>query len=230
MSFIVAIDGPTSSGKSTIANLIAKDMGFLYVQTGAMYRCVALEMLRKEVAENDVQSISRLLNNIEINFSKQKERQDVLINSEIVTDLIRTKEITDFTSKIASIDIVRHKLLELQRKMANNSDIVMEGRDIGTNVFPNADIKFFLTAPPLVRAKRKQEELRKIGENHSFLTVLESIYKWDKDAIERKVGALKRADGSIYIDSSQMEIEELKNLMLNNIKESYNKKIDVERE
>ena len=224
MSFIVAIDGPTSSGKSTLANIIANDMGFINIQTGAMYRCVALQMLRENIQLNsNLQCINDLLERIDIEFMKQDEKQIILLNGENVTEEIRKKHITDYTSEVASIKEVRHKLLKEQRKMAGKVDVVVEGRDIGTNVFPNANIKFFLTAKPIVRAKRKQEELKLLGEEIDLLTVLQSIYKWDKDAINRKEGPLKRAKDSIYIDNSEMTTEELKDIMLRQIREKYNR-------
>ncbi len=221
MSFIVAIDGPTSSGKSTISNLISKEMGFVYIQTGAMYRCVALELLKHGIDLEDTEQIGKVLEEIDIHFIRGKDGQNVIMNGEDVTEQIRTKEVTDYCSDVASISEVRHKLLQEQRKMASHSDVVIEGRDTGTTVFPNADVKFFLTASSVVRARRKQQELAALGENLRFIDVLKSVYKWDEDSVKRKEGALKRAKDSIFIDSSEMEVEELKEKMLGIVKEKY---------
>lgn len=224
MSFIVAIDGPTSSGKSTVSNFIAQKLNFEYIQTGAMYRCVALGLLQNNIQLNDEAKIKKMLNNMNIKFLNDRENQIVIMNNKDVTEKIRTKEVTDYTSKVASIILVRHKMLEIQRRMGQNSNVIMEGRDVGTNVFPNANVKFFLTAKPSIRARRKQRELEKIGEKLEFSSVLDSIYKWDKDAIERKEGALKRAKDSIYIDSSEMSIKELEEKMIDIIKQKYKEK------
>lgn len=224
MSFVVAIDGPTSSGKSTISRILAEELGFINVQTGAMYRCVAFELLKNNIRLDEQDKINEILDNIEISFDRKDKNQKVMINGEDVTQLIRTKEVTDYTSKVASISEVRRKMLEEQRKIAQNSNIVIEGRDTGTNVFPDADVKFYLTAKPLIRAKRKQEELRALGQELEIVEVLKSIYVWDADAINRKEGALKRAEDSIFIDNSEMELEELKEKMITEIKERYEEK------
>lgn len=224
MSFIVAIDGPTSSGKSTIANIIAKELGFVYIQTGAMYRCVTLELLNNKVSLSNSEQIRKILERINIYFVKGQKRQRVIMNGKDVTELIRTKNVTDYCSDVASLSEVRHKLLQEQRRMSSYSNVVVEGRDTGTTVFPNADVKFFLTANPIVRAKRKQQELAQLGENLELINVLKSMYKWDEDAIKRKDGALKRAKDSIFIDSSEMSVEELKGKMMGFIKEKNKEK------
>lgn len=226
MAFVVAIDGPTSSGKSTISNLIAKEMGFVYIQTGAMFRCVALELLRNGIELSDERQIGEILDKTDISFLNKEGSQIVIMNGEDVTDEIRTKEVTDYTSGVASISKVRQELLKKQREIAKNKNVVIEGRDTGTTVFPNADIKIFLTAKPMIRAKRKQRELEMLGEKIDITTVLESIYKWDEDAVKRKEGALKKAKDSISIDTTDMEIEELKVKMLGIIKERYHAKDD----
>ena len=224
MSFIVAIDGPTSSGKSTIANIIAKELGFVYIQTGAMYRCVTLELLNNKVSLSNSEQIRKILERINIYFVKGQKRQRVIMNGKDVTELIRTKNVTDYCSDVASLSEVRHKLLQEQRRMSSYSNVVVEGRDTGTTVFPNADVKFFLTANPILRAKRKQKELAQIGENLELINVLKSMYKWNENAIKRKDGALKRAKDSIFIDSSEMSVEELKGKMMGFIKEKYKEK------
>lgn len=224
MSFIVSIDGPTSSGKSTISNIIARELGFVYIQTGAMYRCVTLALLNNKVSLSDSEQIRKILEGINIYFIRGPKGQRVVMNGKDITEQIRTKEVTDYCSDVASLSEVRHKLLQKQRIMASHSNVVVEGRDTGTTVFPNADVKFFLTANPIVRAKRKQKELAQLGENLELIDVLKSMYKWDEDAIKRKDGALKRAKDSIFIDSSEMSVEELKGKMMGFIKEKYKEK------
>ena len=180
MAFIVAIDGPTSSGKSTLAKKLSKELGFLNIQTGAMYRCVAKIMLDNNITLDNLDGIVKILETLKISFKDTKDGQLVYANGKEITSEIRTKEITDYTSKVASILVVRNTLVEMQREMAKNKDVVMEGRDIGTNVFPNADLKIYLTASPKERIKRRLEELEKNGEKYNFQEIAESIYKWDE--------------------------------------------------
>lgn len=221
MAFIVAIDGPTSSGKSTLAKRLSRELGFLNIQTGAMYRCVAQLMMDNEISIDNVEEIVKILKTLEINFKDTKDGQLVFANGKEVTSEIRTKEVTDFTSKVASIQIVRTALVEMQRNMAKKKDVVMEGRDIGTNVFPNADLKIFLNASPKVRIKRRLDELKKNGESYNFGEIAESIYKWDEEAVHRSNGALKRAEDSIYIDTTDLSEDELTKIVVGKIKEKY---------
>lgn len=227
MSFIVAIDGPTSSGKSTLAKNIQNQLGFKNIQTGAMHRCVAKLILDNNIEINDMQEIERILTHLDIELKDTKEGQLVLLNERDVTLEIRTKKITDFTSKVASIPIVRQTLVNMQRKMAEKHNIVIEGRDIGTNVFPNANIKIFLNASPKVRIDRKVKELKKNGEKFDFNEIAESVYNWDRDAINRGNGALKRAKDSIYIDTSNLTIDELTTMVINKIKQKYISEIEL---
>lgn len=221
MAFIVAIDGPTSSGKSTLAKRIAKELGFINIQTGAMYRCVAKQMQDSNIGIEDTKEIETMLKKINISFRGNGDKQIVLLNGEDVTLQIRSKEITDFTSKVASILEVREALVEKQREMAQNRNVVMEGRDIGTNVFPQADIKIYLDANPLERIKRKILELKQNGEEVDELAVANSVYNWDEDAVKRKEGALKKSEDAIYIDSTQLSIDELARLVIGKISEKY---------
>lgn len=229
MSFIVAIDGPTSSGKSTLAKEISNKLGFINIQTGAMYRCVAKNMIDNGIAVDNINEIIKLLNEINIIFKDVDGCQLVFLNGVDVTSSIRTKEITDYTSEVASIEIVRLVLVEMQREMAKRKDVVMEGRDIGTNVFPNADLKIFLNASPKVRIQRRLSELEKNGEVYNFQQIAESIYKWDEDAIHRKNGALKKAKDAISIDTTYMTKEELSEMVIKIINEKYNEKKNEER-
>ena len=227
MAFIVAIDGPTSSGKSTLAKRIAKELGFINIQTGAMYRCVAKQMQDSNIGIEDTKEIETMLKKINISFRGNGDKQIVLLNGEDVTLQIRSKEITDFTSKVASILEVREALVEKQREMAQNRNVVMEGRDIGTNVFPQADIKIYLDANPLERIKRKILELKQNGEEVDELAVANSVYNWDEDAVKRKEGALKKSEDAIYIDSTQLSIDELARLVIGKINEKYIDEVEL---
>lgn len=221
MSFIVAIDGPTSSGKSTLAKNIAKELGFINIQTGAMYRCVAKMMLDSNIELDDTIGIERILQGLDMEFKDTKDGQIILMNNKDVTNEIRTKEITDYCSKVASIEFVRKFLIDMQRDMAKKGNTVIEGRDVGTNVFPNADLKIFLNASPKVRIQRRYKELQKKCVDLDFNEIAESVYNWDRDAINRESGALKKAPDAIYIDSSDLNEKELTQLVIGKIKEKY---------
>lgn len=221
MSFIVAIDGPTSSGKSTLAKNIAKDLGFINIQTGAMYRCVTKLILDSNIKLDDMVGIEKILKELDMEFKDTKDGQRVFVNKKDVTTEIRTKEITDCCSKVASISLVREFLIDMQREMAKGKNVVIEGRDVGTNVFPDANLKIFLNANPKVRVQRKFKELQKNSINLNFNEVAESVYNWDRDAINRENGALKRAPDAIYIDSSSVTEKELTELVVEKIKERY---------
>lgn len=221
MSFIVAIDGPTSSGKSTLAKNIAKELGFINIQTGAMYRCVTKLILDSNIKLDNTAEIEKILKELDMEFKDTKDGQIVLLNKEDVTTEIRTKEITDYCSKVASNLFVREFLIDMQREIAKNRDVVIEGRDVGTNVFPNANLKIFLNANPKVRIQRRFKELQKNSVNINFNEVAESVYNWDRDAINRENGALKRAPDAIYIDSSNLDEKELTQLVIGKIKEKY---------
>lgn len=230
MSFVVAIDGPTSSGKSTLAKIISKELGFTNIQTGAMYRSVAKILLDNNIQIIDIEKISEILGKLDFEFRDTEDSQLVIVNGKDVTSENRTKEVTDFTSEVASIQQVRERLTQLQRNMAQKKNIVMEGRDIGTSVFPNADIKFFLMANANVRIQRKIKELRENGEDYNYQEVAESVYKWDKDAIYRSQGALKRAPDAICIDTSTLTIDDMKNIAINQIieKQKQIKSLELE--
>lgn len=230
MSFIVAIDGPSCVGKSTIAKILAEELDFSYFQSGSLYRCVAFQMKKEGLTTEDEKDIQQMLTDMHIQFRNTKEGQIVLLNGENVTTIIRSKEVTDFSSKVASIQLVRDSVDRKLRRLAYDTNIIMDGRDIGTTLFPNADIKFFLTAHPSVRAKRKQKELAQNGEYQSYEAILESMYIWDYDAIHRKHGALRRAPDSIGIDTSDLTIEELKGIMLEKISQRIQEKEKRESE
>jgi len=210
MSFVVAIDGPSGTGKGTIAGLISKEMGLVNVDTGATYRCVALEALRRGVTLEEKEKIISLVDEIEIDIKRENENQIILLNDEDVSREIRSKEVTGIVSQVSSIKEVRFKLVELQRRLAIGKDVIMEGRDITTYVFPNADVKIYLDAEENERAKRRYKENMEKGIDMTFEEVLQNVKMRDKNDREKEIGALKIADDAIYLDTTEMTIEEVK--------------------
>lgn len=209
---IIAIDGPSGSGKGTIAKEVAKRLGYTYVDTGAMYRCVSLKSLRENLEETDQEEIVNLLKNMDIRLTNDGK---VYMDDEDVSDEIRTMEVTHRVSKISSIIELREVMREKQRDLANKGNIVMEGRDITTEVFPDADYKFYLDASVEERARRRQKQNEEKGIESTYEEVKAAIEERDYDDMHRPVGALTRTDEQIYIDSSNMSIEEVINKMLN---------------
>ena len=208
MSFIVAIDGPAGTGKGTMATILSKKYNLVNIDTGATYRCVTLAMLNKDVSLDDEDGIADILKNIEIELLNEKGKQKVLLNGEDVTEKIRSKEVSANVSPVSSIKQVRLAMGGLQRKMAQGKDVIMEGRDIGTVIFPNADVKIYLDANVEVRAKRRLKQNEEKGIKMSYEEVLENIKKRDKNDIEKEMGALKVADDAVVIDGSDMSIKE----------------------
>lgn len=215
MGKVIAIDGPAGSGKGTIANILAKKYGYTYIDTGATYRCVALSVLRNNIDITDEKSIIDLVKTLNIDFD---ESGKTYLNNEDVSNLIRTKEVSSIVSPISSIVKVREILVDLQRKMANNKDVVMEGRDITTVVFPNADYKFYLDASVDERANRRYIQNQKSGINMSFDEILENIKKRDYNDMNKPVGALKRTEEQIYIDATNLTVDEVVDKIMEYIK------------
>lgn len=209
MSFIVAIDGPAGSGKGTVTKLVGKRMGLINIDTGATFRCVTLAMLNEKININEEEKIIKLLNNMHIELKQENEKQIVLLNGKDVTLEIRSKEVNGYVSPVSTIKIVRDNLLHLQRKMAEGKNVIMEGRDIGTTVFPNANIKIYLDATPEERAKRREKQNLEQGIKCSYEEILQSVKARDKIDSERELSPLRRADDAIYIDSSNMSIDEV---------------------
>lgn len=215
MGKVIAIDGPAGSGKGTIANILAKKYGYTYIDTGATYRCVALSILRNNIDITDEEGIINLVKTLNIDFD---ESGKTYLNNEDVSNLIRTKEVSSIVSPISSIVKVREILVDLQRKMANNKDVVMEGRDITTVVFPNADYKFYLDASVDERANRRYIQNQESGINMSFDEILENIKKRDYNDMNKPVGALKRTEEQIYIDATNLTIDEVVDKIMEYIK------------
>ncbi len=222
MSFIVAIDGPAGSGKGTVANKIANELNLVNIDTGATYRCLALAVLRANVAIDDTEKILQVLDNISIQIQGANNEQVILLNEEDVTQKIRSFEVTQVVSQISAIPEVRLKLVEFQRMLANNKNVIMDGRDIGTYVFPDADVKIYLDASLEERAKRRYEENIQKGIDATYEDVLENIRMRDRQDKSKKIGSLKIAEDAVVIDSSDMSIEEVvsevKNIIKNKVK------------
>lgn len=206
---IIAIDGPAGTGKGTVAKLISKRLNFTYIDTGAMYRCVTLKMIRENISLEESEKIEDLLNRTSISFKNINNEQHVFLDEEDVSTLIRKQNVNELVSEVSSIKLIRIKLVELQRKLGENGNIIMEGRDITTVVFPNADIKIYLDADLEIRAKRRYEELAQKGDEITYEKVLENIKKRDKNDREKEMGALKIADDAIVIDTTNLSIEEV---------------------
>ena len=217
MSIIVAIDGPAGSGKGTIASILSKKCNLVNIDTGATYRCVALACLNNNIDINDTDKIIELSKNINIEMTQDNK---VFLDGVDVTHEIRSKEVTQIVSPISSIIEVRKNMVELQRKMAGNNDVVMEGRDITTVVFPNATYKFYLDASIEERAKRRFEQNKEKNIDMTYEEIVENIRKRDYNDMHKEVGALTRTDDQIYIDTTNLTIDEVVDQMINIIKES----------
>ena len=204
----VAIDGPAGAGKSTIAKRLAKDMGFIYVDTGALYRAIGLYTLRKGVDIHDTEGVINLLPEIQVDIQYVGDEQHVFLNGEDVNGLIRTEPVSMAASAVSAVPEVRTFLLETQRGLARKNSVVMDGRDIGTVILPDAECKIFLTAKPEVRAKRRYDELVAKGVKAVFEDVLEDLKRRDWDDSHREVAPLKLAEDGIEVDTSGLELEE----------------------
>lgn len=209
MSYSVAIDGPAGAGKSTIAKMVAKKLGFIYVDTGAMYRAMALHLLRKGILATDSDAISAACEDADITIQYQNGEQVVLLNGENVNGLIRTEEVGNMASSSSTNGDVRKKLVALQQKLAKTAEVIMDGRDIGTVVLPDADVKIYLTAGSDVRAKRRYDELTAKGISCDLQKIEKDIIERDERDMNREISPLRQADDAVLVDSSYMTIEEV---------------------
>lgn len=224
MSYIVAIDGPAGAGKGTITKLVAKELGLVSIDTGMLYRCHALAILRNNINLSNEKEIEDMLDKIKIELRNENNKQTVFLNGEDVTSEIRMPEISKVVSKTSSILGVREKITNLERKVGyewlkQGKNIIMEGRDITTVVFPEADVKIYLDATPIERAKRRCRQNKRNGINQSFNEVLQSIMERDKNDMNKKVGALKKAPDAIYVDSSKSNVNKIKQKIIKIIKQ-----------
>ena len=218
---IIAIDGPAGSGKSTIAKLVALELGFEYLDTGAMYRMVTLRLVNKKISLEDIRSIEKELKNMKIDILNNR----FFLNNVDVTDEIRTPIVSENVSKVAKIKEIRYKMVELQREISKSKNTILDGRDIGTVVFPNAEIKIYLIADEVERAKRRYSELKNNSEI-SFEDVLKNIIERDRIDSTRVESPLKKAEDAIEIDTTGNTIEEVKEKIVLVIEEYKNKNLN----
>lgn len=219
MSFAIAIDGPGGAGKSTIAKKVAEKLKFIYIDTGAMYRSVALYCIESFISLNDEYKVTKALDEIDINIDYIDGEQRIFLNDIDVTQEIRSNHVAIGSSKVAVIKSVREKLVSIQRNLANGKNVIMDGRDIGTFVLPNAQIKIYLTASVEVRSNRRMKELCEKGENPNIDEIMQEIIDRDTRDMNREISPLKQAEDAIYLDTSNMLEEEVVNFIINLHKE-----------
>lgn len=207
MSFNIAIDGPAGAGKSTIAKKLAKDLGYIYVDTGAMYRAMAYYFLQNQIAPDDLEGITDACKNVDISIEYVNGEQCVILNGENVNGVIRTEEVGNMASATSIYPVVREKLVELQQQLAKKADVIMDGRDIGTVVLPKADVKIYLTASSKVRAERRYKELQEKGVECNLEDIEKDIIDRDYRDMHREVSPLKQAIDAVLLDSSTLDID-----------------------
>ena len=213
MSYNIAIDGPAGAGKSTIARKLAADLGYVYVDTGAMYRAMAYFFIQNNIACDDEKAIAEACKDVDVTIQYKDNEQQVILNGRNVNDFIRTEAVSEMSSKISAIPEVRAKLLSLQRSLAAASNVIMDGRDIGTHVLPNADVKIFLTADAHVRALRRYEEFTAKGIDCTLENVEREVIERDERDMNRAIAPLKQAEDAVRVDTSQMNIDEVVNCL-----------------
>ena len=223
MSFVVAIDGPAGTGKGTITKLVAEELNLINIDTGAMYRCVALAASRKGIKETETEKLEELLNEIDIKLYREDGNIKVFLNGEDVSSRIRENDINNCVAKYAAVKCIRDRMTPMQRKMGENANIIMEGRDIGTVIFPDADVKIYLDASLEERARRRyKQNIEKGITDETYEEVLENIKQRHILETTRKINPLRRADDAILIDTTTLTIEEVKNKVIEIIKEKMN--------
>ncbi len=219
MGFNIAIDGPAGAGKSTVAKKISGEMGFIYVDTGAMFRAIAIYFLRNKVCPEDPEACKEACRHIDVSIIYEEGAQQVLLNGENVTGSLRTQEVGDMASRASVNPDVRGTLLELQRKLARENDVVMDGRDIGTVVLPNAELKVYLTASSRVRAVRRVGELKEKGIEADLDVTEKEIIERDMRDMNREVAPLKQAEDAVLVDTDSMGIEDVCRTLMDLVKE-----------
>lgn len=218
-NYVIAIDGEAGTGKSGLAKSIAEKYNLVYMDTGAMYRCVTLNMIWNNISLDNEEKISKLLDNIKIDMEKEEGEDKFFLNGVEVTKQIREKQVNDLVSQVSHIPIVRERMVELQRKLAKGKKIVMEGRDIGTNVFPNAQVKIYLTASAPERARRRYEQNKKKGIDIPYDEILKNVLFRDNNDKTSSVAPLKKADDAFELDTTNYSIEEVENIVVSKIRE-----------
>ena len=206
--FIVAIDGPAGTGKGTITKIVAEKLGLVTIDTGATYRCITLAMIKKNVKLEEEEKIKEILEKSKIEFKNINGEQHTFLNDEDVSKEIRSNEVNSMVSQVSALKFVRYKMVDLQRKLAEGKDVIMEGRDIGTYVFPNADVKIYLDAEPEERARRRQKQNEEAGIQSTYEEVLAGIIARDENDKNKEMGALKVAKDAIVVDGTHGTIEE----------------------
>lgn len=209
MGYNVAIDGPAGAGKSTIAKLVAKEKGYIYVDTGAMYRAMAVYFLQEGISPQDTDKIQEAAQRASVSIGYEDGVQQVYLNGENVTGKLREEAVGNMASVSSAVPEVRARLLALQRTLAEEADVIMDGRDIGTNILPNADVKIYLTASVETRASRRYKELTEKGVSCNYDEIAEDIKKRDERDMSRETAPLKQAEDAVLVDSSDMSIEEV---------------------
>lgn len=209
MGYNVAIDGPAGAGKSTIAKLVAKEKGYIYVDTGAMYRGLAIHFLEQGISAEDTERIIQACDHADVTIKYEHGVQQIYLNDKNVTSRLREEAVGNMASKSSAIPEVRAKLLDLQQSLAKTQDVIMDGRDIGTCVLPNADVKVYLTASVETRAKRRYDELKEKGQPCNFDEIAKDIEERDHRDMTRETAPLKQAEDAILVDSSNMSIDEV---------------------
>lgn len=219
MGINVAIDGPSGAGKSTLARKLAEKLNFIYVDTGALYRTVGLYMFRHEISPEDTEGVLEALKEIEVGLRFINGEQHVYLNGEDVSADIRLHEVSQYASLVSAIPAVRQFLFDTQRKLASENDVIMDGRDIGTVVLPDAEVKIFLTASAEVRARRRYNELLERGQDVDFDQILADVNRRDEQDMNRPVAPLKPAEDSVLVDTSDCSFDESLALLYKTIKE-----------
>ena len=206
--FIVAIDGPAGTGKGTITKIVAEKLGLVTIDTGATYRCITLAMIKQNVKLEEEEKIKEILEKSKIEFKNINGEQHTFLNDEDVSKEIRSNEVNSMVSQVSALKFVRYKMVDLQRKLAEGKDVIMEGRDIGTYVFPNADVKIYLDAEPEERARRRQKQNEEAGIQSTYEEVLAGIIARDENDKNKEMGALKVAEDAVVVDGTHGTIEE----------------------
>lgn len=221
MIYNIAIDGPAGAGKSTIARRVAKELAFVYVDTGAMYRAMALYLIRSGAGKEDGKEFGRLCQGADISIEYREGEQTVILNGENVTPFLRTEEVGNMASVSSADPKVREKLLDLQRKLAASMSVVMDGRDIGTTILPDADVKIYLTASSQKRAERRYKELTEKGIACCLDEIRRDIEERDRRDMNREISPLRQAEDAVLVDSSDMTIEEVTERILQICREKF---------
>lgn len=220
MIYNIAIDGPAGAGKSTIAKKLAKDLGFVYVDTGAMYRAMAYYFIQNGISADDEKAIEEACPNVDVTIVYEDGQQQVILNGENVNGVIRNEEVGNMASATSVYPVVRTKLVELQRELAKKQSVIMDGRDIGTVVLPDANVKIYLTASSEVRAKRRFDELTEKGIECDFDAIEKDIIDRDNRDMNRETSPLKQADDAVLLDSSNLDIDGVVDAMKKIIEEA----------